>query len=112
MNILARPSLYGSWHDIEILRDGKPVYEGDREVVTVTGNICESGDIIAKERVLPVIKTGDLVCVLDAGSYGYSMASNYNQRLRPAEVMIMSDGSYELIRKKDTYEDLLRCFEI
>ena len=106
MNILARPSLYGSWHDIEILRDG------DREVVTVTGNICESGDIIAKERELPVIKTGDLVCVLDAGSYGYSMASNYNQRLRPAEVMIMSDGSYQLIRKKDTYEDLFRCFEI
>jgi len=111
MNILARPSLYGSWHDIEILRDGKPVYEGDRDVITVTGNICESGDIIAKERDLPVIKTGDLVCVLDAGSYGYSMASNYNQRLRPAEVMIMSDGSYELIRKKDTYEDLFRSFE-
>ncbi len=112
MNILTRPSLYGSWHDIEILRDGKPVYEGDREVITVTGNICESGDIIAKERDLPVIKTGDLICVLDAGSYGYSMASNYNQRLRPAEVMIMSGGSYELIRKKDTYEDLFRGFEI
>lgn len=112
MNILARPTLYGSWHDVEVLRDGKPVYEGDREVVTVTGNICESGDIIAKERDLPVIKTGDLVCVLDSGSYGYAMASNYNQRLRPAEVMIMADGSCKLIRRKDTYEDLLRGFDI
>lgn len=112
MNILVRPSLYGSWHDIEVLRDGKPVYEGDRETVTVTGNICESGDIIAKDRDLPVIKTGDLVCALDAGSYGYAMASNYNQRLRPAEVLITSDKKVKLIRKRDTYEEIFKCFDI
>ncbi|MBO4242743.1 MAG: diaminopimelate decarboxylase [Clostridiales bacterium] len=112
MNILVRPSLYGSWHDLEVLRDGKPVYEGERETVTVTGNICESGDIIAKDRDLPVIRTGDLICALDAGSYGYSMASNYNQRLRPAEILITSEGNVKLIRKRDTYEEMFKCFDI
>jgi len=111
MNILARPTLYGSWHDLEIIRDNKVITDGEREIVTVTGNICESGDILAKERDLPVIKTGDLVCVLDAGAYGFSMASNYNQRLRPAEVMICSDGSVKLSRRRETYDDLFRLFE-
>ncbi|MBR6483986.1 MAG: diaminopimelate decarboxylase, partial [Clostridiales bacterium] len=99
-------------HDLEVLRDGKPVYEGERETVTVTGNICESGDIIAKDRDLPVIRTGDLICALDAGSYGYSMASNYNQRLRPAEILITSEGNVKLIRKRDTYEEMFKCFDI
>ncbi len=110
MNILARPSLYGSWHDIEVIRDNSIVAEGEREIVTVTGNICESGDILAKDRDLPVIKTGDLICVLDAGAYGFSMASNYNQRLRPAELMICSDGSVRVIRRRETFEDLFRFF--
>lgn len=112
MNILARPTLYGSWHDVEILRDDKPVTEGERETVTITGNICESGDIIAGDRDLPKMRRGDIVCVLDAGAYGYSMASNYNCRLRPAEVLIKDDGSVELIRKRDTFEDLFKGFDV
>lgn len=111
-NILVRPTLYGSWHDVEILRNGKVVADGEREKITIVGNICESGDKIAEDRELPVIKKGDIIAVLDAGAYGYSMASNYNQRPRPAEVMITSDGEVRLIRKRDTFEDLFRGFDI
>ena len=73
---------------------------------TVTGNICESGDVLAKKRLLPEIKEGDILGVLDAGAYGYAMASTYNQRLRPAEVLICGDGSLRLIRRRETFEDL------
>lgn len=107
MNVLARPSLYDSWHDIEILRNGRSVTDGETEVITVTGNICESGDVLARDRTLPVSKDGDLVCVLDAGAYGYSMSYTYNTRPRPAEVLICGDGSYRLIRRRETFEDLV-----
>ena len=107
MNILARPTLYGSWHDIEVIHDDR-VTTDSPEVISVVGNICETGDIIAKERLLPHIETGDIVCVLDAGAYGYAMASNYNCRLRPAEVLITSSGDAKLIRRRDTYDDLFR----
>ncbi len=107
MNVLVRPSMYGSWHDIEVIRDGKTVERKDLKPVTVTGNICESGDILAADRELPSIKKGDLVCVLDTGAYGYSMCSSYNSRPRPAEVMIMRDGSVKLIRRRETIEDLM-----
>ncbi len=107
MGTLVRPSMYDSWHDIEILRDGKPVERKNMEEITVTGNICESGDLLAKDRMLPKIKEGDLACVLDAGAYGYSMASTYNSRPRPAEVMICRDGSVKQIRRRETIEDLL-----
>ncbi|MBR2523686.1 MAG: diaminopimelate decarboxylase [Clostridiales bacterium] len=107
MNILARPTLYGSWHDVEVIHDDR-VTTDSPEVISVVGNICETGDIIAKERLLPHIETGDIVCVLDAGAYGYAMASNYNCRLRPAEVLITSSGDAKLIRRRDTYDDLFR----
>ena len=110
MNVLVRPSMYDSWHDIELFRHGQPVEDSNVETVTVVGNICESGDILAKERELPVIREEDVICVLDAGAYGYSMCSNYNNRLRPAEVLIGSDGEPRLIRRRDTLEDLMRCF--
>lgn len=111
MNVLVRPSMYDSWHDIELYRDGEWI--DDRtglEKVTVVGNICESGDILAKDRELPVVRENDILCVLDAGAYGYSMCSNYNNRLRPAEVMIGIDGEARLIRKRDTLEGLLANF--
>lgn len=109
MNVLARPVLYDSWHDIEILSEGK-VVSGMKEEATITGNICETGDRLCKNRPMPPIKTGDLVCVLDAGAYGYSMCSSYNTRFRPAEIMIMHDGSVKLIRRRETIEDILNTF--
>ena len=113
MNVLVRPSMYDSWHDIEIISDGKVVEreEGNMEKVTVCGNICESGDVLCKDREMPEAKDGDLICVLDAGAYGYSMCSSYNTRLRPAEVLICSDGSVKLIRRRETFEDIFSFFE-
>ena len=108
-NVLARPMLYESHHDLEIYPEN-PVEQFGTEKVTVVGNICESGDIIAKERDLPVIKEGDLVGVMDAGAYGYCMSSNYNNRLRPAEVLIKSNGEPVLIRRRETLDDLMRAF--
>lgn len=110
MNVLARPTLYDSYHEIEILRNGKPVARDNMEEISVSGNICESGDLIAKDRLLPEIKTGDLACVLDAGAYGYSMSSSYNTRPRAAEVMITSDKNVKLIRRRETYDDLFSLF--
>lgn len=112
MNVLVRPSMYDSWHDIEVYRDGAPVIteEGNMHAVTVVGNICESGDILAKDRELPKIQENDVLCVLDAGAYGYSMSSNYNNRLRPAEVLIGIDGEPRLIRRRDRLEDLVAGF--
>lgn len=110
MHVLIRPAMYDSYHDVEIIRDGKVVPRENLSEITITGPICESGDIIAKDRMLPQIKEDDLVCVLDAGAYGYSMASTYNTRPRPAEVMICMDGSVKLIRRRETFEDLMRLF--
>ncbi len=108
-NVLSRPMMYDSHHDIEIFKDGKVAKENEK-VVTVVGNICESGDIMAKDRALAHIDEGDLLGVMNAGAYGYSMASNYNNRLRPAEVLIQQDGSHRMIRRRDTLEDLMRNF--
>lgn len=110
MNVLIRPELYDSHHDIEIYRDGKPVIGGTKDIYTVVGNICETGDIVAKDRELPVTQEGDVVVVLDAGAYGYVMSSNYNNRLRPAEVLIDHEGNDRMIRRRDTLEDLMRGF--
>ena len=111
MNVLMRPVLYDSYHEVLVYRDGKYVEPSanDKEI-TVTGNICETGDIIAKERVLPEMQRGDLICVMDAGAYGYSMASNYNARLRPAEVLITKDGEARLIRRREKFTDLFNLF--
>ena len=109
-SVLIRPAMYGSHHDIEVYRNDELVRDDVKETVNITGNICESGDILAEERELPVITEGDILGVMDAGAYGYSMSSNYNNRMRPAEVMILSDGSLKLIRRRDTYEDLVRGF--
>lgn len=108
MNVLVRPSMYDSWHDAEIIRDSKVVSRDNLVEQSIVGNICESGDILCKERMLPEVKKGDLVCLLDTGAYGYSMCSTYNSRPRPAEVMVTLDGKIKCIRKRETYEDLLK----
>ncbi|NLT11119.1 MAG: diaminopimelate decarboxylase [Clostridiaceae bacterium] len=111
MNVLVRPSMYGSWHDIEVYRDGEVLSSDDQTAIyTVVGNICETGDILAKDRTLPIVRENDLLVVLDAGAYGYCMSSNYNNRLKAAEVMIGTDGLPQLIRRRQTLEDLFREF--
>lgn len=108
-NVLMRPVLYNSFHDVEIYRSHAP---GQAEAVlrqTLVGNICESGDILAQDRELPPIVEGDIVGILDAGAYGYSMASNYNERLLPAEVLIDLAGNARLIRRRQNLADLAAC---
>ena len=109
-NVLARPILYDSWHDIMAWRDGKPLPDDESRPVTVVGNICESGDIIAKARLLPPLQHGDILSVHDAGAYGYAMSSNYNNRLRPAEVLIRENGESVLIRRRESFADLMSSF--
>ena len=107
-NVLMRPVLYGSFHDIEIYsQDAK--LSRPLEAQTIVGNICESGDILAKDRLLPVIYPGDLVGIMDTGAYGFSMASNYNERPLPAEVLIQHNGEPRLIRRRQTQADLASC---
>ena len=104
MTELIRPSHYGGFHPI------RPVEEArGREVKTVdvVGPICESGDFLARDRELPLPKPGELLAVGIAGAYGFSMASNYNARPRPAEVMV-DQGEVHLIRPRESYEDLVR----
>ncbi len=108
-NVLQRPVMYDSHHDIEVYSDGV-LQKSNMETVTVVGNICESGDKLAIGRTLPQTKIGDIIGVMDAGAYGYSMASNYNNRLRPAEVLITSGGEVKEIRKRDTLDDLIKGF--
>lgn len=108
-NVLMRPVLYDSYHEIELY--GKHAEtSGVKETVTVVGNICESGDILAEDRELPAVKEKDIIGVRDAGAYGHVMSSNYNGRLRPAEVLVKNSGEICLIRKRDTLEDLVRNY--
>ncbi len=106
-NVLQRPIMYGSYHEIELLQDNP---SEDKDIYTIVGNICETGDIIAKDRKLSKPQSGDTIQLFNAGAYGYSMASNYNCRLRPAEVLLTADGSDKLIRRRDTLEDLAKNF--
>ncbi len=103
MNDLARPSLYGSYHAIV-----PAVNRSRRKVVAdVVGPICESGDFLAKDRELPAISSGDLIAVMSAGAYGFSMSSTYNSRPRVAEVMV-SGTRFEVVRERETLRDLTR----
>lgn len=108
-NVLIRPVMYNSHHDIEVYKKNG-IKPAENEKVTIVGNICESGDILAEDDILPKIEEGDVIGVLDAGAYGYVMSSNYNNRLRPAEVLIKQDGEEQVIRRRDTLEDLLKNY--
>lgn len=107
MNDLIRPSLYNAYHKII------PVQQNERpEVeVDVVGPICETGDFLAQERMLPEFRRGELMAVMSAGSYGFSMSSNYNSRPRVAEVLVNRD-KYYVIRRRESYEMLIRGEEI
>ncbi|MDD5439469.1 MAG: diaminopimelate decarboxylase [Candidatus Omnitrophica bacterium] len=110
MNDLIRPSLYSAYH--EILPVDCPRQAGgarSRRTVKydVVGPICESGDFLGKDRVLPELKEGDLLAVMGAGAYGYAMSSNYNSRPRLPEVMVIKNRVH-LVRPRETYADLVR----
>ncbi len=106
-NDLIRPMLYDAYHTIVF-----PESKGKVQPVTVTGNICESGDILAKDRELPLAKEGETVAVLTAGAYGFVMSSDYNCRMRPAEVLVSADGSTKLIRRRETIDDIVRMMPL
>ncbi|MDR1615061.1 MAG: diaminopimelate decarboxylase [Campylobacteraceae bacterium] len=102
MNDLIRPSLYDAYHEIEAINKN-----GGGTLADVVGPICESGDFLGKDVLLPQLNHGDLLVVKSAGAYGFSMSSNYNSRLRAAEVAI-EGGRERLIRKREEFEDLIR----
>ena len=115
MNDLLRPALYDSYHHIwPVKGSGTPLVTGRKnkpprrlETVDIVGPICETSDCFGRDRKLPPLKEGDLVSIFSAGAYGMSMASTYNSRPRPGEVLVTGYRS-RLIRKRETYDDLIR----
>lgn len=103
MNDLIRPSLYQSHHDII------PLHRNGRGKITadVVGPVCETGDFLARDREIADVKAGDLLAVCAAGAYGFVQSSNYNSRLRAAEVLVEGDR-WRVIRRRESMEDLVR----
>jgi len=103
MNDLSRPSLYGSYHGLQ------PVQEKPRRTIkaSLVGPICESGDFLAKDRMMPAFEPGELVAVMSAGAYGFTMSSNYNSRPRIPEILVHKNEFY-VIRERESYGDLIR----
>ena len=99
-----RPPLYGSVYQPVL---ASRMEDTSREPVTLAGRYCESGDILVKDASLPRLQSGDLVALPASGAYNLAMSSNYNQALRPA-VVIVKDGQARLIRRRETYDDLMR----
>ncbi|MDQ3923808.1 MAG: diaminopimelate decarboxylase [Actinomycetota bacterium] len=102
MNDLLRPSLYDAYHEVRPVRDGAAAIPAD-----LVGPVCESGDYLAKDRNLPDAAEGDLLALMGAGAYGFSMASNYNSRPRPAEVLVRGDR-WATVREREYLADLIR----
>jgi diaminopimelate decarboxylase len=101
-NTLLRPIMYGSYHHIVLASqpNAKPT-----QTIDIAGNICESGDLFARDRPMPDIREGSLLAILNAGAYGFSMSSQYNSRPRAAEVLVQG-GKAEVIRERETFADL------
>jgi diaminopimelate decarboxylase len=104
MNDLIRPSLYGAYHEVVPVA-GSVDSDVKLETVDVVGPICESGDFFARDRALPRLEENSLLAILDTGAYGMALASNYNTRLRPAEVLV-SKKSVKLIRRREEIREL------
>jgi diaminopimelate decarboxylase len=102
-NTLIRPAMYGSYHPIVV---ANKLNEPETETYDIAGPLCESGDFLARDRKLPRIEEGDLLAVLNAGAYGFSMSSQYNSRPRCAEVLV-KDGKCALVRERESLETLL-----
>jgi diaminopimelate decarboxylase len=102
MTELLRPAMYGAYHRIEAVQP-RP---GAALATEVVGPLCESSDVLGRNRTLPPIEVGDLVAVRDAGAYGSAMASNYNRRPLPCEVMV-DDGRWEIVRRRQTIDEMV-----
>jgi diaminopimelate decarboxylase len=116
MHHLIRPPLYNAFHFIWPVDPGEEMTPPDRVAkpplpelapMDVVGPICETGDFLARDRMLPPVKRGDLVAVFAAGAYAMAMASNYNSQVRPVEVMVSMDD-WRVVRRRETYDDLVR----
>ena len=103
MGHLVRPAIYGAYHGIYNVSNP----DGPERTYDVTGNICEAGDLFARERRVQEIREGDVLAILDAGAYGMAMASEYNLRPLPAEVLLTADGELKLIRRRGTVKELI-----
>jgi diaminopimelate decarboxylase len=102
-NTLVRPTMYGSYHQILV---ANKLGDAEKETYDVAGPICESGDLLAKDRIMQKVEEGDLLAVLNAGAYGFSMSSQYNSRPRAAEIMIRQ-GKDVLVRNREEFSDLI-----
>jgi diaminopimelate decarboxylase len=100
-SVLARPTLYDAHHDITVFPTEQSKTPPTPRLTHIVGNQCESGDYIAKNRPLPPLAVGDIIAVHDAGAYGYAMASQYNLRPRPAEVLLCDDGAVRVVRERE-----------
>ncbi len=103
MTELMRPALYGAYHRIEAVTPR----QGDTRAYEIVGPVCESSDIVGRDRDLPPLAVGDLVAIRDAGAYGSAMASNYNRRPLPPEVLV-DNGEWRVIRRRQTIDDMIR----
>lgn len=103
-NLLIRPTMYGSYHHILV---ANKMNKSKTDTYNITGPICESGDVLAKNRKLPKIEDNDLIAILDSGAYGFTMSSNYNSRPKPAEILISGEAS-AVVRSEETYDDLIK----
>jgi diaminopimelate decarboxylase len=107
MNDLIRPALYQSYHEIVPVKEKTSERKRNSSKINIVGPVCESGDFFALDREMPQVHQGDLLAIMSAGAYGFVMASNYNSRPRPAETLVRGD-EFALIRKRETWEDLVR----
>lgn len=108
MNDLIRPALYDGWHEIVPVREGPRNGSVEKEIVDVVGPVCESGDFFAQDRELPRrLEPDELVALMSAGAYGFAMASNYNSRPLPAEILVQGERA-TLVRERQSLEDLVR----
>jgi diaminopimelate decarboxylase len=105
MNDLIRPSLYGAYHEIRPVNQQAGLRT--KQLMDVVGPVCESGDFLAKDRMLASVKPGELLAVMSAGAYGFVMASNYNSRPRAPEVLVKG-ADFHVIRARETYDDLIK----
>ncbi len=105
LNDLIRPAMYGAYHPAWPVNQRMSI-DNSEHIVDIVGPVCETGDFLAQERPLPAMKPGDMILFGQAGAYGFAMSSNYNGRLRVAEVLVSGDG-FEIVRRRQGYESLL-----